>query len=429
MAKKKLAQHDRQENDSLIGVSDYICELREKIQYVAKKDDLNVFIEGPSGTGKELIAKSIHQKSNRKDKPFIPLNCAAINENLFESALFGHTKGSFTGAHQDNIGYLQAADGGTLFLDEVCEMPINQQAKLLRALQEQAFTRVGETGVHEIDIRVVAATNKTAIDQIKNGEFREDLYSRLKGLKLRTSNLIEAMEDLVCLARHLSTKNKIAVDPRSKFVLYSYSFPGNVRELENLLKIADNYEYFVETILDALSEHFGWNITDDVSSLKTWINALNATKWHNEASTENEILENALRYRKENHPPGNREILEVIKAISLTKLCDINWKFIINIYETSILLHSYTRLSKDKIAKLAKIQRSKLTLGGFQNKFGVSFNTLIDFIKMKSPIWFHGLVINGQDPMSFLRCLMELPAPLWINGRTVQINCPELDLI
>ena len=203
----------------------------------------SVFITGESGTGKELAAEALHQASPRRAGPFIAINCAAIPENLLESTLFGHIKGSFTGAGQDHAGALREADGGTLLLDEIGDMPLPLQAKLLRFLQSGEFTPVGSNKSVTVDVRIVAATHRQPLAEVKAGRFREDLYYRLHVVPLELPPLRERGEDIILLAEHFlmeasaeEGKKFVSLDPELKARLRSYDWPGNVRQLQNLIR-------------------------------------------------------------------------------------------------------------------------------------------------------------------------------------------------
>lgn len=221
-----------------------ICEL---LPIIAKSDS-SVLIEGESGTGKELIARAIHMLSNRKDKPFITVNCAAIPENLLEAELFGFEKGSFTGAVYSRKGYFELANNGTLFLDEIGDLNMHSQAKILRALQEKEIYRIGSERVKKINVRIISATNKDLIKKIKNNEFREDLYFRLNIIPLKIPPLRDRVEDLNRLCStilyniikkngyNFKTMPKITKKALKK--LKNYSWPGNIRELQNVLERA-----------------------------------------------------------------------------------------------------------------------------------------------------------------------------------------------
>ena len=201
--------------------------------------DWTAMVRGETGTGKELIARLIHLLSSRSDQPFIEVNCAAIPENLFESELFGHEKGAFTGALAARRGKFELAHGGTLFLDEVGELPLNLQAKLLKALQEKRITRVGSERDITVDVRVVAATNRDLKQMVQEDQFREDLYFRLNVLDMELPPLRRRREDIPELAAHFLDKFSpmpMAFDPEALHVLTRYAFPGNVRELEHMIQ-------------------------------------------------------------------------------------------------------------------------------------------------------------------------------------------------
>jgi len=224
---------------------------------------LTVLVEGETGTGKELLADYIHEKSDRRDKPLIKLNCAALSSELIESELFGHTKGSFTGALKDRVGRVEAANGGTLFLDEIGEMPGNMQAKLLRFLQNREFQRVGENETHYADVRIVAATNRNLEESIANGDFREDLFYRLSGVRFLIPPLRLRKEDILPLARRFVMQaSQQAVPPILSEVvekaILEYDWRGNVRELENtMLRATILAGNRAEIDLADLPEHIG----------------------------------------------------------------------------------------------------------------------------------------------------------------------------
>ncbi len=219
----------------LIGNSKVMMDLRQIIQNVAQSE-VGVLIQGESGTGKELVARSIHTLSNRKKGPFVAINCAAIPENLMESELFGHTKGSFTGANQDHQGKMAYSQGGILFLDEISELALPLQAKLLRALQEKEITPVGSNKSIPIDIRVISATNKDLQKEVEKKAFREDLYYRLNVYPIYVPALKERDGDIPLLLDYLAPDLRFS--PEALELMELYSWPGNVRELENGLEYA-----------------------------------------------------------------------------------------------------------------------------------------------------------------------------------------------
>ncbi len=248
----KTIEHEKQQlNDQLkehlhfgllIGNSPSMNHIYKLITQVAKTTT-NVLITGESGTGKELIAQSIHQESDRSDQPFVVINCGGIPETLMESELFGHKKGSFTGATQDKKGLFEIADKGTIFLDEIGELSLPIQVKLLRAVQERVFKPVGGNEDISVDIRILSATNKTLEKEVIAGNFREDLFYRLNVIEIKVPPLRERKTDLKLLAQHFLEKySKEMGKEISKFSSYAidllnkYDFPGNIRELENLLE-------------------------------------------------------------------------------------------------------------------------------------------------------------------------------------------------
>jgi len=204
------------------------------------RTDSTVLISGESGTGKELVATSLFEHSFRRDKPFIKLNCVAIPEGLLESELFGHEKGSFTGAISQKIGKFELANGGTIFLDEIGDMPLATQAKLLRVLQEKEFERVGGNQTIRVDVRFIAATNKNLMEMVKQGTFREDLYYRLDVFSIYLPPLRERKEDIPLLAAHFleGMENPVKLSPQSLQILTTYPWPWNIRELQNTLERA-----------------------------------------------------------------------------------------------------------------------------------------------------------------------------------------------
>jgi two-component system response regulator AtoC len=238
----RLEDHYRFEN--IIAKSSKMQRVIEVIKIVAKSN-ATVLITGESGTGKELVARAIHSQSHRRGKPFVAVSCAALPESLLESELFGHEKGSFTGAYAQKKGRFEFASGGTLFLDEVGEMSANIQVHLLRVLEEKEFTRVGGNQPIKVDVRVVSATNKDLKKAVASGEFREDLYYRLNVVTIELPPLRERKEDIPLLAQHFlndfaleNQKRITGFSPEATESLLAYDWPGNVRELENAIERA-----------------------------------------------------------------------------------------------------------------------------------------------------------------------------------------------
>jgi two-component system response regulator HydG len=234
---------DRYKFENIIGQSRVVREVLGRIVRVAPTDAI-VLITGESGTGKELVAKAIHANSKRANRPFVPVNCAAITETLLESELFGHAKGSFTGAVSARKGLFEEADGGTFFFDEIAETPITFQAKLLRAIQENEIRRVGENKPIQVNVRIIAATNQDLLFAIAEKRFRQDLYYRLNVARFQLPPLRERREDIPDLLSHFLDKyaRKMGVRPRLHDsvaeALMHYDFPGNIRELEHMIEQA-----------------------------------------------------------------------------------------------------------------------------------------------------------------------------------------------
>ncbi len=228
----------------LVGESQALKEVRARIAKVARSQ-APIYISGESGVGKELVARSIHELGPRAAGPFVPVNCGAIPSELMESEFFGHQKGSFTGAHADKEGLFQTANGGTLFLDEVAELPLHMQVKLLRVIQEKAVRPIGGRGEVPVDVRILSATHKDLARLTQTGQFRQDLYYRINVIELRVPPLRERSGDIPVLATHilrrLAEQASVpvpAVQPAALTALEDYDFPGNVRELENVLERA-----------------------------------------------------------------------------------------------------------------------------------------------------------------------------------------------
>ncbi|HEX4227670.1 MAG TPA: sigma 54-interacting transcriptional regulator [Bryobacteraceae bacterium] len=243
-AENALLQEQIASNTGIVGNSPIVRRLLALVDRVAPRDT-TVLVMGESGTGKELIARALHEKSARRERPFIAVNCAALSESLFESELFGHEKGAFTGAISLKRGRFELAQGGTIFLDEVGELAQPLQAKLLRVLQQREFERVGGTQAHPLDIRVIAATNRDLAEDVREGKFREDLYHRLNVVTLESPPLRDRKDDIPLLAQYFlqrsadRCKRQVhGLSPEAEEMILQYSWPGNVRELENAMERA-----------------------------------------------------------------------------------------------------------------------------------------------------------------------------------------------
>ncbi len=235
----RLRGGDQSASSQLQGNSPNVQALREMINKVARSQ-APVHISGESGTGKELVARLIHDNGPRADAPFVPVNCGAIPTELMESEFFGHRKGSFTGAVSDKAGLLQSAGNGTLFLDEIADLPLPMQVKLLRVIQEKTVRPVGASAEEKVDVRILSATHRNLAEMVAAGEFREDLYYRINVIELHVPALRERGDDVLLLADHILQRldATATLDESARSALLGYAFPGNVRELENMLERA-----------------------------------------------------------------------------------------------------------------------------------------------------------------------------------------------
>ncbi len=300
---------DRYNYDQLVGKSAKMQQIYEVIDRISSGSP-TILIRGESGTGKELVANVIHQNSVRKNRPFIPVNCGAIAEGLLESELFGHVKGAFTGAVKDTMGLFKAANGGTIFLDEIAEVQPSLQVKLLRALQERKIRPVGDPRETEVDVRVIAATNKNLEEAIRNKTFREDLYYRLNVISFHMPSLREIKEDIPHLVNHFIKKfsqdsHRVVtrIMPEALDLLIKYDWPGNVRQLENVIERA-----FALGIDDAIH-------AEDLPPELRSMNHHNPIGEDNFNLTDNEkvLITRALRHTK-----GNKAEAAKLLGINLT---------------------------------------------------------------------------------------------------------------
>jgi two-component system, NtrC family, response regulator HydG len=241
--------------EGVVGDSPQMRDVIEKLKRIAPTN-ASVLIEGETGTGKELVAQAIHQNSPRKNKPFVALNCAALSENILESELFGHVKGAFTDASADRIGKFEYAHGGTMFLDEVGDMPMATQIKLLRVLENGEITRVGSNDPIKVNVRILSATNRDLEEAIASGTFRSDLYHRLKVVTVRLPTLVERSQDLPILIDYFMRqfarehgKQIKGVSPAARRKLFSFDWPGNVRQLRNVIEsmVVVDYDGLLDT--------------------------------------------------------------------------------------------------------------------------------------------------------------------------------------
>ena len=237
----RLTSRLRAESVGLVGVSRGLSRALDMLERAAETD-LSVLITGPSGTGKELVARAIHERSGRSDRPFLPVNCGALRADLAISQLFGHRKGAYTGANSEGQGLVEAAHNGTLFLDEIGELPLDVQVTLLRFLERGDYLRLGETTLRHADVRIIAATHVDLREAVSTKDFRADLFYRLNEIEIALPPLADRMDDVLPIAHHFlrlyNPDREIAITPEAAAVLTSYDWPGNVRELENCIKRA-----------------------------------------------------------------------------------------------------------------------------------------------------------------------------------------------
>lgn len=258
--------------DHMVGTTEEMEKVNKIIEQSASSDS-RIMIAGENGTGKELVARKIHLQSNRRNKPFIEVNCAAIPDNLIESELFGHEKGAFTGATALRKGKFEIADGGTLFLDEVADMSLNAQAKVLRAIQEMQFERVGGEKSVSVDVRILSATNKNIPEEIEKGNFREDLYFRLNVIPITLPPLRDRIEDLNELIEYYMEKFKKegttrkTISPDGMKILKKYNWPGNIRELRNFLERVNIMCPEQEISAESVQAYLGESLNHDDSSV------------------------------------------------------------------------------------------------------------------------------------------------------------------
>ncbi len=305
------------EDLKIIGKSRAIKKVFDIIRSVADTES-TVLITGKSGTGKELVAKALHFTSKRKNKPFVVVNCGAISDNLIESELFGHKRGAFTGAVSDKEGFMKAANDGTLFLDEIGEMPLNLQVKLLRAIQEKEYTPVGTTSSLPVNVRFVASTNKDLAEEVKAGNFREDLYYRLNVVEIKLPSLKERREDIPLLANHFVDKYRKqmnkgikGISEEAMRILINYDWKGEIRELENVIEraiIFCNEEYIgkinlPESFLDDDTEYnlsLSGSLEESVKKYERDIimNSLESNNFNKEKTADNLNVGLSTLYRK-----------------------------------------------------------------------------------------------------------------------------------
>jgi DNA-binding NtrC family response regulator len=309
---------------SIVGNSPWARSLRESIHQIASFP-ANVLICGPSGTGKELVARSIHDRSPRAANPFVPVDCTALTGELFVSHLFGHVRGAFTGATYERAGCFRAADGGTLLLDEIGELSLDLQARLLRTIQERSVVPVGGEQPQPVDVRIIVATNRDLAAEVDAGRFRLDLFYRLNVVLLRTIPLCERREDIRILAEHMLQRVSVAHQlPRKKLsaaalaAMEGYDWPGNVRQLQNALERAAIFSSGDTIDLDTLPEDVGGGAREYVPQTAQPASAAD-TPWQSLAQVEREHIQATLD-RVDSNQSAAAQLLGINRATLVRKI-------------------------------------------------------------------------------------------------------------
>ncbi len=390
-------------NRKLIGASEHINYLKREIEYVAKKIkllDMAVLIIGPSGSGKELIAEEIAKKAGRE---LIPINCGAIPAELFESELFGYVKGSFTGAIKDKLGLVESTENGILFLDEIGDLLPHHQVKLLRFLPDKTYYPVGGIKPKKVDnLRVIAANNKNLEVEVSKGKFREDLFYRLNHRVIQTIALKDRRADIICLVNHFVDETKVKIDPKVKFLLYSYDFPGNVRELESLIYSSDDFEYITNALRNIVASSVGIPVEfiSGFESLKEYDFYTNRTMGDRFRKRNGEEVEGESLYREK--LSENADAHEFFRATFFAQENDCSK--MVEAYEI-LTLKLCPGLSRDDIRLILHISTEKLSPNGFKETFGFDFSIKDDMVNYTEPwklypsfsnYWAH--ILRSKEP-------------------------------
>ncbi len=373
-------------NWKLIGASEHINYLKREIEYVAEKIkilDMAVLISGQSGTGKELIAKAIAEQSGLK---LVTINCGAIPPELFESELFGYKKGAFTGAVSGKIGLVGEAENGVLFLDEIGDLSLHHQAKFLRFLQDRTYYRIGENTPKTVkNVKIIAATNKDLGKAINEGKFREDLFYRLNHRIVQTIPLKDRRVDIICLVNHFVHKTNVKIDPKVKLLLYSYDFPGNVRELESLIYSSDDFEYIKSALRKIVAQGIGIDVEfiSRFASLKEFDNKISMEDMHDITLERKSITrsEEELSWLEKLHRNSDED--EFFRATFFAQENDCSK--IVEAYEI-MTLKEFPGLSRDDIAKLLHVRPEKLSPEGFKQRFGFNMSINKDIWNYTGPV-------------------------------------------
>jgi transcriptional regulator with GAF, ATPase, and Fis domain len=367
VAKTEQDTEDKEEKENkLVGVSQHIRDIHDRIAKAAKSD-LTVLIEGPTGTGKELIAKNIHLESERKEKPMLVVNCSSIPGELFESELFGHMKGAFTGAINNRVGKIELAEGGTLFLDEIGDMTPEHQPKILRFLEDGIFTPVGGTQ-RKANVRIIAATNKDLNTEVQSKNFRQDLYYRLTQYRIRTTPLAERREDIVSLINKFYTGRSLTQEEAEKrYLLYACSCPGNVRQLLALCgsELKDVKEEMLKCIFSLNNNLRDQSEKGRFEDLPMQRGAIDFEEVHGSRELAESISKNRGKQGQ------FRELSFLLRILgSLTNHPDPVRS--VRAYEV-IVLAQETSLNQEQIAETARIRKKTLTGKNFKSYFGFDY--------------------------------------------------------
>lgn len=374
----------QESNLTLIGVSEHIKYLRNEIKKVVQKIktlDMAILISGPSGTGKELIAQAIAKQSGLK---LVTVNSGAIPPELFESELFGYVKGAFTGAIRDKKGLVEEAQDGILFLDEIGNLLPHHQAKLLRFLEDKSFKRVGDNTQRFVkNVKIISATNKDLTKAVSESTFREDLFTRINHRTIQTIPLKNRREDIICLVNHYVHETKVRIDPKVKLLLYSYDFPGNARELKNLIYSSDDFEYIKNALRERLASSIGIPV-DFISgfeSLKEYDLYANRTTDDMFRKRNGDELEGESLFREK--LSENADAYEFFRATFFAEENDCSK--IVEAYEILTLKLTPELSRGDSIAKILHIRPEKLSPRGFKETFRFDFSIKDDMVNYTEP--------------------------------------------
>jgi DNA-binding NtrC family response regulator len=393
----------QESNSKLIGVSEHIKYLKNEIEKVAQKIktlDMAVLISGPSGTGKELIAKAIAKQSGLK---LVTVNSGAIPPELFEPELFGFEKGAFTGALRPKKGLVEEAQDGILFLDEIGNLLPHHQAKLLRFLEDKSFKRVGDNTQRFVkNVKIISATNKDLTKAVSEKNFREDLFTRINHRIIQTIPLKNRREDIICLVNHFVHKTKVKIDPKVKLLLYSYDFPGNVRELESLIYSSDDFQYIKNALRNIVASSVGIpaEFISGFESLKDYDFYTNRTTDDMFRKRNGDEVEGESLFRE--RLSENADAYEFFRATFFAEENDCSK--MVEAYEI-MTLKLCQGLSRDNIRELLHSDTLILSPNGFKEAFGFDFSIKDDIFNYTEPLKLYpsfsnywGYILRSKEP-------------------------------